>query len=74
MEGRVSPGGRDTLTYEEEKAIHTELLVARDALAEAERQAAYKAVSAALASYRWWSLTNIVNTVRIWIQSWRKHA
>ncbi len=72
MEGRVAPGGRDGLTWEEEKAIHTELVARRDAQAEQERQAAYAAVSAALAGYRWYSWTNIVNTFRIWLQSWRR--
>ncbi len=67
MEERVMlPGGRDGLTWEEEKAIHTELVARRDALAEQERQAAYAAVTAALAAYRWWHLGNILNTIRMW--------
>ncbi len=75
MEGRMNgmaPGGRAGLTYEEEKALHTELVARRDALAEQERQAAYAAVSAALAAYRWWGLTNIINTLRIWVQRLRQ--
>lgn len=60
------------VSWEEEKAIHAELLAARDAEAERERQAAYAAVTKALASYRWWGWTNIVNTVRIWLQSLRR--
>ncbi len=68
----MSPGGRDGLTYEEEKAIHDSLIAARDAQAERERQAAYKAVSAALASYRWWSFSNLLNMFRLWLQSLRQ--
>ncbi len=60
------------LTWEEEKALHTELTAARDALAEQERQRAYAAVSAALSSYRWWGWTNIINTIRCAIQAWRQ--
>ncbi len=63
---------REKLTWEEEKAIHSELLAARAREEAIERAQAYAAVSAALASYRWWGWTNIVNTIRIWIQSWRK--
>ncbi len=72
MEGRVSPGGRDGLTWEEEKAIHTELLARRDAEAERERAAANAAVQAALASYRWWGFTNLLNMFRLWLQSLRQ--
>ncbi len=36
---------------------------------------ANKVVGEVLANYRWWGLSNIVNTVRIWIQCWRqRHA
>jgi len=35
-------------------------------LQEARRQAGY-----ALYTYRWWGLTNILNTIRIWIQARR---
>lgn len=69
MEGRVTD---NALTWEEEKALHAELLAARDAEAERERQRAYAAVSSALATYRWWGWTNIVNSIRIWMQSFRR--
>ncbi len=72
MEGRVTVGGRDGLTWEEEKAIHTELLARRDAEAERERAAANAAVQAALASYRWWGFTNLLNMFRLWLQSLRQ--
>ncbi len=74
MEGRVMAidGSRDRLTWEEEKAIHTELLAARAAEEAKERARAYAAVSAALASYRWWGWTNIVNTFRLFIQRCRR--
>ncbi len=62
------------VTWEEEREIHNRLALRRKADESAERAAAYAAVQAALANYRWWGWTNIVNTVRIWIQSWRKHA
>ncbi len=71
MEGRIAVGGRDGLTWEEEKALHTEMLATRDAEAERERQRAYQAVQAALATYRWWGWTNIVNAIRLRIQAWR---
>jgi hypothetical protein len=61
------------LTWDEEKAIHAELIAARDAEAEKERTRANAAVQAALSSYRWWGWTNIVNTVRLFIQRWRKY-
>ncbi len=59
------------LTYEEERELRAVMLAREAAMAELERQAAYKAVAAALASYRAWGWTNIVNTVRLWIQSLR---
>jgi hypothetical protein len=36
-------------------------------LAEAERQAAYEAVSKAMATYRWWGFTSLLATFRIWL-------
>lgn len=61
-----------TISYEEEKELHHKLLAERDALAEQERQAAYTAVSAALSSYRWWGFSNIINSVRVFVQCWRQ--
>ncbi len=72
MTVRRSDGTRQSLTWEEEKAIHSELLAARRSEEALERARAYAAVSAALATYRWWGWTNIVNTVRLAIQRWRQ--
>ncbi len=57
--------------WAEEKAAMAEYQARREAFAKEEREAANRAVSKALASYRWWGWTNIVNTVRLKIQAWR---
>lgn len=59
------------LTWEEEKSLHLELLATMDAEVAKERERAYAAVQAALATYRWWGWTNILNTIRLWIQDRR---
>lgn len=61
------------LTWDEEKAIHSDLQARQAELAEAERQQAYAAVQAALSGYRWWSLSNLLNTFRVWLAS-RRYA
>lgn len=70
----MSAGNKNLLTWEEEKAIQAELGAKYEAEAEVERRLAYAAVQRALTSYRWWGITNILNSIRIWVQSWRKHA
>ena len=57
-----SEGMADLLPYDRE-----ELEMADDRrLQEARRRAGY-----ALYAYRWWGFTNIINTIRIWIQARR---
>lgn len=58
--------------WEEEKAAMAEFIARREAQARLEREEAQKAVARALAGYRWWGWTNIVNTIRIWIQCFRQ--
>ena len=43
----------------------------REAFEQEERARAMDHVGHVLASYRWWGLTNILNTVRLWMQAWR---
>jgi hypothetical protein len=44
-----------------------ELAAARQRQADAEREAAYAAVSKAMASYRWWGFTALLASFRIWL-------
>ena len=64
------------LRWQEEKAAMAEYIARREAFAAEERARAYEAVNKALATYRWYGWTNIVNTVRLFIQSvrWRLRA
>ncbi len=71
MEDRVKRVNAPMVTWDEEKAIRSDLQSRAAQQAELERQEAYRAVSVALAKYRWWHWNSIVPTVLLWIQSWR---
>jgi hypothetical protein len=53
------------LTWAEEKAIYAASIAACEAQAELERQEAVAAVRKALASYRWWGLSAVLNRLRM---------
>lgn len=57
--------------WQTEKAEMAVYQARREAFAMQERTDAQAAVARALASYRWWGWTNIVNTLRLKIQAWR---
>lgn len=57
--------------WAEEKELYLEYQRRREAFALQERADAQAAVAKALAGYRWWGWTNIVNTIRLAIQAWR---
>lgn len=72
--GRMTdPSERNSygLTWDEEKALHAEMLLAANREANEERERANKAVQAALAGYRWWGFSNILSTLRLWVAAWR---
>lgn len=54
-----------------EKEAMREFVERREAFLLQERAEANAAVKAALASYRWWGFTNIVNTLRLKVQAFR---
>ena len=61
----------DEEQYEVSKREMTEYLVSREAFRAERRALAEVAVTKALRSYRWWGWTNIVNTIRVAVASWR---
>jgi putative methionine-R-sulfoxide reductase with GAF domain len=61
----------DQEQYEIGKAEMAEYMARREAFHAEQRALAEVAVTKALRSYRWWGITNILNTIRLWLTARR---